>query len=855
MRMARRLADWFLDRTAGEPMRARPKQGLGSWPVIVLGVIVSGIGLWRVGATDPCPRFHLATQLAGSDARLQSWLGACPENEAADIDAARATLIWDVLLIAGYVLALSAVVRRWWPLQHARGMAPLTNLAIAAPFIAGGLDLFENGLTALGLRADGTRFTYPDHMWLPVTVATVAWLKWLSVAAALAAAVVAIGLAIARFGESARPVPVPGTPLEPEPEPASGDQLGVCCSGGGIRAAAFAIGALESLESRNVLRRARWLTAVSGGAYAATAWRLVKASAPEAPAATTIIDWLRSPIPRSSAGRHRFLRNGPGGLGRPVRAALGYIAFNVAMLGALVLALAWPIGRLLGSHAVQPALRQGERLPGRLDVTAELWLPGVIVAVVAGLVLMVSAMNSWKVANLWKVAAALMIVSVTLEAFLVVLPVAMVTAGRWLSGGTAGLRASAVGTSAFAGVFAAVWQMVRKPVVGKVARQLPRLGGVLLALVAFLWAGKVATDAAVGAGTFRTAGWFAGAAAAFAFVYLFVGITRLSIHRIYRRRLRRTFGLWHDPATGKLLAPDDPQQIKWNELPVDPELVICCAQQRSGIALGGLPAESFTISPREVRIGDVIVPTDVYLERLDGDLAVERAVASWMATSGAAFASAMGRFNMGSTNSLLAALNVDLGIWLPNPRLVTDPHVKFKPVRFGYTMKEIFGWYADEDRYVFVADGGHWENLGLVELLRRRCRTILCIDASGDEVGAYTTLRQAVELAYLELPEIVAGVDLKTLDSIRPSDGALPTGLVATLEVTYKGPGGETYTGTIHYAKAQLASSLDIALRRFAKVDRRFPNYSTGDQFLSNEQFANLVELGRVAGTHLADLA
>jgi hypothetical protein len=853
MRMATRVADWFLDRTSGEPMRARPKQGLGSWPVIVLGVIVSGIGLWRVGATDPCPRFHLATQLAGSDARLQSWLGACPENEVADIDAARATLIWDVLLIAGYVLALSAVVRRWWPLQHARGMAPLTNLAIAAPFVAGGLDLAENALTAIGLRTDGTRFTYPDHLWLPVTVATVAWLKWLTFGAAVAAAVVAIGLAVARYGERSLPVQQRGEPLEPEPEPP--DELGVCCSGGGIRAAAFAIGALESLESRNVLQRARWLAAVSGGAYAATAWRLVKASAPEAPAATSIIDWLRSPIPRSSAGQHRFLRNGPGGLGRPVRAALGYIAFNVAMLGALVLALAWPIGRLLGSHAVHPALRQGDRLPHELEMPAELWLPGLLVAALAGVVLMVSATNSWKVANLWKVAAALAAVALVLEAFLVALPVAMVTAGRWLSGGTAGLRASAVGTSAFAGVVLSVWHMVRKPIVGRVTRQLPRLGGVLLALVGFIWAGKVATDAAVGAGTFRAIGWPIGAGLGFLAVYSFVGVTRLSIHRIYRRRLRRTFGLWRDPATGELEAPDDPEQITWSELPADPELVICCAQQRSGIALGGLPAESFTISPNEVRLGDVIVPTDLYLEHLDGDLEVERSVASWMATSGAAFASAMGRFNMGSTNSLLAALNIDLGIWLPNPRLIADPDVRFKRVRFGYTMKEIFGWYAEGDRYVFVADGGHWENLGLVELLRRRCRTILCIDASGDEVGAYTTLRQAVELAYLELPEIVAAVDLESLDSIRPVDGALPAGLVATLEVTYKGPGATTYTGTIHYAKAQLASSLDVALRRFAKADRLFPNYSTGNQFLSNEQFANLVELGRVAGTHLADLS
>jgi hypothetical protein len=287
----------------------------------------------------------------------------------------------------------------------------------------------------------------------------------------------------------------------------------------------------------------------------------------------------------------------------------------------------------------------------------------------------------------------------------------------------------------------------------------------------------------------------------------------------------------------------------------DPELVLCCAQQRTGIAPGGLPAETFTISRREVRIGDDVVPTDRYLAVLPDELAVERCVSSWIATSGAAFASAMGRMSRGSTNALMAATNIDLGIWLPNPRVVTDPNTKFPRVRLGYLLKEILGWYDPADRYVFVADGGHWENLGLVELLRRRCRTILCLDASGDTVGAFTTLRQAVELAGLELPDVVVDIDLTGLDTISAGSAALPGGLVASLTVTYRGAGEETFTGTIHYAKAQVASSLDIALRRYAKADRRFPNYSTGDQFLRDEQFRQLVELGRSAGDELVKLA
>jgi hypothetical protein len=215
----------------------------------------------------------------------------------------------------------------------------------------------------------------------------------------------------------------------------------------------------------------------------------------------------------------------------------------------------------------------------------------------------------------------------------------------------------------------------------------------------------------------------------------------------------------------------------------------------------------------------------------------------------------MGRLSKGSTNALMAATNIDLGIWLPNPRVVTDPNTRFPRVRLGYLLKEILGWYDPSDRYVFVADGGHWENLGLVELLRRRCRTILCLDASGDSVGAFTTLRQAVELARLELPDTVVDIDLKGLDAISGGSAAMPGGLVATLTVTYRGPGEETFTGTIHYAKAQVSSNLDISLRRYAKADRRFPNYSTGDQFLRDEQFRQLVELGRAAGDELVKLA
>src|SRR3954470_10980258 len=49
-------------------------------------------------------------------------------------------------------------------------------------------------------------------------------------------------------------------------------RIGVCCSGGGIRSAAFNLGALQCLQAQRVLKQADYLSAVSGGSYIASAF-------------------------------------------------------------------------------------------------------------------------------------------------------------------------------------------------------------------------------------------------------------------------------------------------------------------------------------------------------------------------------------------------------------------------------------------------------------------------------------------------------------------------------------------------------------------------------------------------------
>lgn len=107
------------------------------------------------------------------------------------------------------------------------------------------------------------------------------------------------------------------------------------------------------------------------------------------------------------------------------------------------------------------------------------------------------------------------------------------------------------------------------------------------------------------------------------------------------------------------------------------------------------------------------------------------ALGTAMAISGAAVSPNMGYHSSPSISLLLALFNVRLGWWLGNPGKngcetyqTEGPKWAAKPLFY-----EAFGQTTDESRYVYLSDGGHFENLGLYEMVRRRCRFIVVIDA------------------------------------------------------------------------------------------------------------------------------
>ncbi|MBV9812186.1 MAG: hypothetical protein JO326_05510, partial [Acetobacteraceae bacterium] len=142
-------------------------------------------------------------------------------------------------------------------------------------------------------------------------------------------------------------------------------------------------------------------------------------------------------------------------------------------------------------------------------------------------------------------------------------------------------------------------------------------------------------------------------------------------------------------------------------------------------------------------------------------------VATAMTISGAALSPNWGYHSSSLTAFVMTLFNVRLGAWLPNPAAAA----RLGPARMnlampahslGSMLSDLLGLAGDTGGSIYLSDGGHFDNLGLYEMLRRRCRWILLVDADQDPTCSYAdlggTLRKAaIDLrARVELPQTMA---------------------------------------------------------------------------------------------------
>jgi hypothetical protein len=179
-----------------------------------------------------------------------------------------------------------------------------------------------------------------------------------------------------------------------------------------------------------------------------------------------------------------------------------------------------------------------------------------------------------------------------------------------------------------------------------------------------------------------------------------------------------------------------------------------------------------------------------------------------------------------------------------------------EPVRATYLFKEIFGIYRLSDKFVYVSDGGHWENLGLVELLRRGCTQIYCFDASGDPSERFKTLSEAVAIARTQF-----GIQLGDLDPYEQQgvttqetkDDKQPVMRAQSDHTVFQfkyGDGLNTTPATLVYCKPAVTERSPLDVKEYQEKHPEFPAQSTLDQFYDHEQFESYRMLGYGAASN-----
>jgi hypothetical protein len=326
-----------------------------------------------------------------------------------------------------------------------------------------------------------------------------------------------------------------------------------------------------------------------------------------------------------------------------------------------------------------------------------------------------------------------------------------------------------------------------------------------------------------------------------------------------------------------------------------PTLLVCAAANVSdpGASPPGRGVTSFTFAPDEMG-GPLVggVETRVFENALTESRQRAFTLPAVVAMSGAAVSPSMGKVTRASVRFLMGMANVRLGVWLPNPRRMESfvrvrttlrqdytkgvwqttraflrPTSRFDPKdrakafnaalangnskNFAmprptprYLLKELLGWNSINDKFLYVTDGGHYENLGLVELLRRGCTEIYCFDASGGE--QFGALGDAIALARSELAVEICFPKgaLEKVKEDKETGFAEERCAVGTIE--YSRP--FKMTGRIVYAPTTLTKELPWDVLAFKEHDKAFPHHSTLDQLFTDQKFEAYRVLGCEAG-------
>ena len=350
----------------------------------------------------------------------------------------------------------------------------------------------------------------------------------------------------------------------------------------------------------------------------------------------------------------------------------------------------------------------------------------------------------------------------------------------------------------------------------------------------------------------------------------FININRFSLHDVYRLRLMREFlgasnpehEFREDGWTGFTDSDDEDLKSLWDErwkpclYPVMNATLNVVETNR--LAWQERKGEPFVFTPKHigcVRLG--------YSDAADAGGGAR--MSSAMTVSGAAVSPNSGYHTTPLLALLLAMFNLRLGLWVGNPANPRTSRERGPSNALRPLLAEALSLTTERTTtsYVYLSDGGHFDNLGLYEMLRRRCRFILVSDVGYDPNYAYEDLGRVVRQAAIDMGIRFNFIHLdmaKRPDHARPHEGtaqpAIAGAYSAFATIDYPEltkPDGVRARGYLLYIKPGFQNRDEPAdVRAYAATNPAFPHDRTLNQFFGESQFESYRALGRHIVTEFA---
>ena len=244
-------------------------------------------------------------------------------------------------------------------------------------------------------------------------------------------------------------------------------------------------------------------------------------------------------------------------------------------------------------------------------------------------------------------------------------------------------------------------------------------------------------------------------------------------------------------------------------------------------------------------------------------------VGTTVSISGAALSPNMGYHSSPSLAMLMTFFNVRLGFWAGNPRHSDAWKNPGPQLGLRHLLVELFGLTSDEAKYVYLSDGGHFENLGIYELVKRRCKYIIACDAGADPDYSLDDLGSAirkcredlgVEIELNTQPVVLSGSgggngngkdggktqgQKRKLTKWHCAFGTIRYDMIDTLPLTEGEKKTEDLKGVFVYLKASLTGDEPADVLNYQTTHKDFPHETTADQWFTESQFESYRRLGQ----------